>query len=434
MKRNSLFFILFLAFLSFASCSDEPEEEAVEETIYISTAEDIVAIKDEVNAGDNKALVTYILKNDIDLSSVCDADNSWKGIGTTTYTFNGIFDGSGHTISGLYVDDSAADDKGLFGYVGVGAEIKDLTVDGYLNGNSYIGAVAGSVFYATITNCHSKANVFGNSYIGGVVGKISYYGIIENCSNSGTVTGVKEYIGGIVGYNNYYSTVTDSYNEGSVVCGGSIYGTTYNDCVGGIAGMNHTSIVKNCENLATVDSGRKNTGGIVGENNGGTVVNCFNTEYLTCSEWYLGGIVGYNSEYGLVANCFNTGDVISSSRYSGGVVGSTDGKVTNCYNTGEVSGTNSYIGGIAGTSGTSAFAVLYKNYYLENTVMTNNSYADGGIEMTAEEMQSENFTATLNSTAYDYNIANSTLTQLCAWTIYNTGEYPSLDFEAEPSN
>lgn len=430
MKRKSLFLILFLAILSFTGCSSDGDIEKEEETIYITSIEDLVKIKDEVNAGDDKELTTYILSNDINLGG--SSDNQWEGIGTSLYPFLGKFDGKGHTISGLYFDDEWGVDKGLFGFVGMGAEIVDLTVDGYFNGNYHIGALAGSVFNATITNCHSKASVFANSYLGGLIGNITYEAYIDGCSNSGTVTGVKEYIGGVIGYSGYYCTITDCYNEGDVSCGGAIYGVSYNDCVGGVVGVNHTGIVKNCNNIGNVASGRKNTGGIVGENNGGTVVNCYNENYITCSENYLGGIVGFNTEYSTVANCYNTGDVLSDSRYVGGIVGYTDGKVLNNYNLGEISGTNSYVAGIAGSFGNTSFVVLESNFYLEGSVLGNNTYAGDGVEMTDTDMQSASFVTTLNDYASNYNTQNTDATELCAWESDNVNVYPILNFDDLP--
>ncbi|MFI3268317.1 MAG: GLUG motif-containing protein [Rikenellaceae bacterium] len=429
MKRNSLFFIVFLTVLSFVGCSTDDEIERVEETIYISTAEELVAIKNEVNTGDDKELVTYILKNNIDLNG--SEDNQWRCIGTTYYPFRGTFDGAGYTISGLYIDNEFGEEEGLFGYLGMGGVIKNLVVDGYINIDSRGGAVVGSVFYGTVQNCHNVGYIAGNGYIGGVVGKISYYGLVSECSNLGTVDGVAQYIGGVVGYNNYFSTVEHCYNSGEVYCGGSVYGQEYNNCVGGIVGINYGSTIASCHNIGVVDSGRKNTGGIAGYNNAGTIVNCYNTGDVTNTEYYIGGIAGYNTDYGTIANCYNTGAISTSSRYVGGIVGSTDGTVMYNYNIGHITGTNSYIGGIAGISGIYSSTVLYNNYYQENTVLVNNSYTDGGIELTVEEMQSDNFVTALNDNVYLYNSENTTEVQLGTWrTDPNTG-YPNFEYELD---
>lgn len=69
----------------------------------------------------------------------------WTPIGTITARFAGEFDGQGHTISGLYFNDTSKDYVGLFGYA-QGAEIKNVgVVNSYFSGNNYVGGVCGYV-------------------------------------------------------------------------------------------------------------------------------------------------------------------------------------------------------------------------------------------------------------------------------------------------
>lgn len=64
-------------------------------------------------------------------------------IGTERFYFNGIFNGNGHTISGLYVD--GGDYAGLFGKAQGAPEIKGVgVVDSYFNGAKYVGGIAGA--------------------------------------------------------------------------------------------------------------------------------------------------------------------------------------------------------------------------------------------------------------------------------------------------
>lgn len=63
--------------------------------------------------------------------------------GTEKYYFNGIFNGNGHTISGLYVD--GGDYAGLFGKAQGAPEIKGVgVVDSYFKGAKYVGGIAGA--------------------------------------------------------------------------------------------------------------------------------------------------------------------------------------------------------------------------------------------------------------------------------------------------
>lgn len=63
--------------------------------------------------------------------------------GTEKYYFNGIFNGNGHTISGLYVD--SGDYAGLFGKAQGAPTIKGVgVVDSYFKGAKYVGGIAGA--------------------------------------------------------------------------------------------------------------------------------------------------------------------------------------------------------------------------------------------------------------------------------------------------
>lgn len=64
-------------------------------------------------------------------------------IGTERFYFNGIFNGNGHTISGLYVD--GGDYAGLFGRAQGAPTIKGVgVVDSYFKGAKYVGGIAGA--------------------------------------------------------------------------------------------------------------------------------------------------------------------------------------------------------------------------------------------------------------------------------------------------
>ncbi len=100
----------------------------------IATAQDLVDFRDEVNGSAKKSTSKLCAKltANIDLSTL--GDEAWTPIGkmTNTYSdyvaFGGVFDGDGHTISGLKIDNSAQY-QALFGYV-KGGTIKNLTVAG----------------------------------------------------------------------------------------------------------------------------------------------------------------------------------------------------------------------------------------------------------------------------------------------------------------
>ena len=234
---------------------------------------------------------------DITLTGNITLTGDWTPIGTSiSNAYKGTFDGGGHTITGLTVKTSDQY-AGLFGYIGSGGKVKDVTLkDVKIESNNEI------------------------SDVGGVAGQS--YGNIENCSVSGSVSvsGTNSIAGGVVGYQT----------------GGSITG---------------------CSSSATVNAGGV-AGGVVGLADGGaTLTACYATGNVTIESsgtgsYFAGGVVGINTVSTLKA-CYAWGSVTGSGSgtiYVGGVTGSNDlGTLTACYHAkGTVSGPGGATGGVAG--------------------------------------------------------------------------------------
>ena len=223
--------------------------------------------------------VYYLQTADIDVSAYW-----WDAIGTSTsstYYFQGHYDGDGHTVSGIFTPAGSNLNysyQGLFGFV-YGSSTNRLEI-------SNVGVI--------------NSNIQGYKYVAGIAGGAQFTNI-TNCYNTGSVTGSSQYIGGVVGYNTN-STVSNSYNTGDVT---STYTGTYG-YVGGVVGQNSLSTVSNSYNTGIV-TGSSSVGGVVGRNEGGssTVTNCYNTGTVTGSS-SVGGVVGYNSS--TVSNCYYGGD------------------------------------------------------------------------------------------------------------------------------
>ena len=198
--------------------------------------------------------------------------DQWTPIGSDSSRYRGTFDGNGHTISGLYINDSTADDQGLFGYVSGSGKIEKLSVSGDINGNNYVGGVVG-LNLGSVENCYNTGTVTGTGdYVGGVVG-CNDRGTVTNCYNTGEVSGGED-VGGVVGYNSSASaSVENCYNTGTVSGPDSGSGDWY---VGGVVGYNRGSVT-NCYNTdsVTVTGSGSRVGGVVGYNNGGSVTNCY---------------------------------------------------------------------------------------------------------------------------------------------------------------
>ena len=176
------------------------------------------------------------------------APEEWTPIGKYTNDndktpYTGTFDGQGHTIKGLYVN--SASDKAYVGLFGCleGAAVRNLTVDGYVQGSNVVGGIAGYASNAAIENCSNHCSVTGSSTskIGGIAG-LNFYGAkIIDCYNVGTIrrnSNVFEFCGGIVWGN--AGTVSNCYNVGTI--SGNVYD-------GEIVGRN-SGTVENCYYLA----------------------------------------------------------------------------------------------------------------------------------------------------------------------------------------
>lgn len=161
--------------------------------LIITTAEELKAFANEVNGGNSYKDKYILLQNDLDLNG--SEENQWTAIGTYLRVFEGTFDGDGHKISGLYINNSEPK-QGLFGYVDEGSTVKNLGVDGTVKSGQYSGGVVGENRGA-IENCYSDCNVSGADDVGGVAGY--NYGTVKNCYNTGNVSGTS-YVGGAVGY------------------------------------------------------------------------------------------------------------------------------------------------------------------------------------------------------------------------------------------
>ncbi len=191
-----------------------------------------------------------------------------------------------------------------------------------MQGNQHVGGVVGYASdYSTIENCYNTGSVSGSYFIGGVVGDVYDDSIITNCYNTGSVTGSSNYVGGVVGSAYKNPIITNCYSAGSVTGG---------EYVGGVVGHAYSSTITNCYNAGSV-SGKYYIGGVEGYADSSTVTKCYNTGSVTGSRNYVGGVVGgaYRS---YIRNCYSTGSVTGSD-YVGGVLGYDryNSTIDNCY-------------------------------------------------------------------------------------------------------
>ena len=189
----------------------------------IGTAEGLKWFRDKVNNAKtpDETKICVELTEDIDLSG-----EEWSpiGIGQGVYwgslSYSGTFDGKGHTIKNLSIDNSSANFVGLFGYV-LGGTIRNLTVSGSVKGSGHTGGIAGGADGGTFENCANLCVVQSDSTEGGTTGGIigfalnmDYVLIVRDCYNVGSITG--RHAGGIIGQCSWHETISNCYNAGTV--------------------------------------------------------------------------------------------------------------------------------------------------------------------------------------------------------------------------
>ncbi len=218
----------------------------------------------------------FIQTADIDASSDTswDSNQGFSPIGSSGTKFTGVYDGSGHTIAGIFISRSSANYLGMFAFAEYPDTIENL---GLINlniiGSTYTGGLVGFNYDgSTVINCHSTGSISASyaDYIGGLVGS-NNASTVSNSYSTVNITGnsADADVGGLVGYNFGLSTVNNCYSTGSVTNGGSD--------VGGLVGYNYpnggTALISNSYSIGKV-SGTSDIGGLVGDN-AATIDSCF---------------------------------------------------------------------------------------------------------------------------------------------------------------
>ena len=176
----------------------------------ISTPEDLLLLAHRVNGTNGETANTYEdkffkLGADITFTHAADEgddyDENYEAIGgfynSDDRYFSGVFDGDGHTVSGIRIRKTGTDDansnQGLFGLIAIGADIHDVHL--------------------------TDARITGYNSVGGIVG-YNYDGYIESCTVTDSyITAVGEY-GTVCGWNG--GTLINNYYHGCTVNGTAV--------------------------------------------------------------------------------------------------------------------------------------------------------------------------------------------------------------------
>lgn len=228
-------------------------------------------------------------------------------------SFGGIFDGNGHTLSGVGLEGDVAE-TGVFGTIRRSGTVQNLTIKGRIspeNIQSGLGGIAG-INYGTIQNCKFQGTIRAERRLGGIVGYNGRYGSVTGCEASGSMTG-RAACGGIAGSN--AGTISACKNEMKV-------NTEYQDSTLTLDQLNsalddglQSGNLLNSENLEW----NGDTGGIAGFSSG-VITSCTNSAVIGYEHvgYHIGGIAGRSS--GFLQNNVNSGTIYGR-KDTGGIVG-----------------------------------------------------------------------------------------------------------------
>ena len=151
-----------------------------------------------VNSGETYENTYFKVTADIEYTytsawnDITSTENNYTCIGTSNNNFNGVFDGGGHTVSGIRVYRLSSYNHGLFAFIGSRAIVKNITLaDSRLTVGDCGAGIVGHC-HGTIENCHVAANVRihdkgSGNYHGGIVGR-HYSGSVIRCTCAATLS------------------------------------------------------------------------------------------------------------------------------------------------------------------------------------------------------------------------------------------------------
>ena len=351
----------------------------------LTTAAQLAGLAVLVDNGTTFEGTTIALGADISLANTDGTSGvrNWTPIGYSSLEsnpvpFKGTFDGKGHTISNMTINNTVSgcigNLRGFFGFLD-GATMQNVVVTGDITvgaeGASYIcgGIAAQATAGCCMMNCTSAVNITtAGTTAGGIVGKVDSTDAdseattrIDGCQVNATITAA-----------------------------GNATGTTG---LGGIAGYAAKTELKNCvvTGALQITSGTSgNIGGMFGSAAGVHATTCVNKATITCSAsgGNAGGMVGSLTGTSSIASCLNQGDITGSATYAAGFVGYLNGacEVGNAASLATIASTtkNAYAAGFVGYLTGSSFTI--KNGYVTGSAAATNAavlvgnYASGKLE------------------------------------------------------
>ena len=299
----------------------------------------------------------FALGSDIDASATTNWNNGlgFAPIGKQNANFQGVFEGLGHSITGLKINRAMDYRSALFGSV-QNALIRNINLKEInIAGKGSVGGLVGLGQNSVIENSHTAGEVKGEIDVGGLVGYFLNGNIVDSSSTARVTqlfpnTGIN--MGGLVGtFKN--GEIKNSFSNGQI---------SGNNSVGGLIGRGTDAAVVNSyalTRMSSQDEGAIYFGGLMGSALRASINNSFaNVSMNGSTIEYGGGLIGSGS-YLQINNSYASGDlnVIDS----GGLIGiGSNVAVKNSFS--NISNTSTYSAGIAsGLSGNNSFINTYWN-------------------------------------------------------------------------
>lgn len=245
MKISTIKFVLILLVVNFSLSENTFAQFAggdgsVGNPYQVATAEHLNNVRNHLGS-------FFIQTANIDLNiAPYNTGDGWLPIGISAAKFTGNYNGQGFNVLNLYINRSATDNVGLFGYSSGTALLTRVgVINANVTGRNNVAALVGNN-EGTVTLCYASGIIEGNQTVGGLVGYNnglggSDPGTIINSYSLAYARASSSRAGSLAAWN-YYGTITNSYSAGGV-------------------------------------SSPSNSGGLVGQASAGTVTNSFwNTE------------------------------------------------------------------------------------------------------------------------------------------------------------
>lgn len=315
-------------FVSYSNDLNLKGSGTLSDPYLIASAQDLVNLSDATNYSGKYVTskkcftgVYFLQTADIDMATV----PNFEPIGNTTnVTFNGRYDGGGHSISNLTINRRASQYAGLFGILESAGCVKNISfISPVLTTEANYASVVTGKSSGVIENVKvTDARLKGANYLSGIAG--SFAGSMKHCSFQGTIDG-QNYTGGLVGMG--WGNMSNCESSADITTGRT--GCIVGGLGGSLAG--DTLVVADCCFTGTITdkNGSGTYGGLFGYFQNGRVTRSISTGHIesksvATNTTVIGGLLGLLAN-ATIDDCAMSGQIISPDAPT---VGGLVGKVT----------------------------------------------------------------------------------------------------------